>query len=75
MATKNLRTPSPLALNVIAKRKAKGLTRTQLAGLAGIQENTLGKLERGDILAPNLDTIASLARALGCTIDELRGTL
>lgn len=48
------------------------MTIEQLAEKAGITENFLGKVERGDSM-PSLLTIDSIATALNVSIDYLKG--
>lgn len=54
-------------------RRAKGLTQTRLAEMAGINRETLGKIENTLTPAPNLETMLRLAYALGMTPAELFG--
>ena len=50
-------------------RKQKGLTQMQLANIASISRVTLGKLERGEIVAITLSTFDLILNALGYEID------
>lgn len=52
-------------------RRAKGLTQTRLAEMAGINRETLGKIENTLTPAPNLETMLKLAYVLGMTPEEL----
>ncbi len=52
-----------------ARKRAK-LTQVQLAKRARIEQSTLSKIERG-ANAPRSTTIASIAKACGCTADKL----
>ena len=54
------------------ERKKQLLTIEQLAEKAGITENFLGKIERGDGI-PSLPTIDNIACALHVGIDFLKG--
>lgn len=56
-------------------RKEKGLTQTQLAELAGTQQNRLGEYERGDRPIENMTVgqAKKIADALGVKIDDLIG--
>jgi len=58
--------------NVRQERKKQMLTIEQLAEKAGITDNFLGKIERGDSM-PSLSTMDSIACALGVGIDYLNG--
>lgn len=51
-------------------RKAKGYTQGELAYMCGLRDDTVSQYERG-VRFPNGKTLSKLARALGCTIDEL----
>ena len=53
-----------LALQVFELRKARGMTRRQLAAKAGMQQAEIRRIEAGDS-NPTLSTIAILADALG----------
>ena len=59
---------SPSALT--EARKAKGLTRNQLAQLAKVGHQTVARLERGEY-APRSATFVALANALGLSISDL----
>lgn len=61
-----------LGENIRKERKRQLLTIEKLAELAGITENFLGKIERGDSI-PSLPTMDSIARALNVGIDYLSG--
>ena len=58
------------AANLIRRRKAAGLTQTQLAERAGVTQAHISKLERGE-WEPRLNTIVTLAKALGVKMAEL----
>lgn len=51
-------------------REARGMPRLDLAIKAGLNVNTVYKLERG-VATPKLDTLQRLARALGVRPEEL----
>jgi len=53
-------------------RGAAGLTHYRLAGLAGISQTELARMERGR-REPKLATLCRLCDALGCSMDELTG--
>lgn len=61
-----------LGENIRKERKRQLLTIEKLAELAGITENFLGKIERGDSV-PSLPTMDSIARALNVGFDYLIG--
>ena len=61
-----------IGANIRIERKKQLLTIEQLAERAGITDNFLGKIERGEGM-PSLETIDSIACALGVGIDLLKG--
>ncbi|WP_370412939.1 helix-turn-helix domain-containing protein [Streptomyces fradiae] len=63
--------PGPGA-NIAVLRKARGWGQDRLAAAAGISTSLLGKIERGE-RALSQGVGASLAHALGITLDELLG--
>jgi transcriptional regulator with XRE-family HTH domain len=58
---------------VITARGHQGWTRRELATRAGLHEQHLAKVERGDRHRIEADTILKLADALGCSTDYLLG--
>ena len=61
-----------ICYNIRKERKRQLLTMEQLAEKAGISDNFLGKIERGEGM-PSLPTIDSIACALDVSIDFLKG--
>lgn len=59
--------------NIRKERKRQMLTIEQLAERAGITDNFLGKIERGNGM-PSLPTIDSIACSLHVSIDFLKGS-
>jgi DNA-binding XRE family transcriptional regulator len=55
---------------VAAWRKHRGLTQLELAGAAGIDRAYLANLERG-AKSGSAETLAKIARALGCLVEDL----
>lgn len=53
------------------RREACGLTQDELSDRAGLAYSTLAKIERGVVKNPSVFTIAALANALSCSIEEL----
>lgn len=51
-------------------RKARQLTKSDVAHLSGLDRGYVGSLERG-VRNPSLDTIARIARALNVSIAQL----
>ncbi|HEX8347431.1 MAG TPA: helix-turn-helix transcriptional regulator [Actinoplanes sp.] len=56
-----------------ARRQARGLSLRVVAGLAGIDYSTLGRIERGENPANNRFILADIARALKCPVEYLTG--
>jgi transcriptional regulator with XRE-family HTH domain len=63
--------PMPFKDRLRALRKEAGLTQMGLATAAGITLSAVTQMEAGKIGNPRLDTLKALARALGCTLDDL----
>ena len=55
------------------RRTAAGLTQRELARRAGIHSMTVTQLERCPERQPKAATLLALAKALGCTAEELSG--
>ncbi|GAA3944304.1 helix-turn-helix transcriptional regulator [Microbacterium soli] len=66
--------PHELGLPTGARRRASGLRREELAGLAGISVDYLTRLEQGRAQGPSDQVVAALARALRLS-DRERGLL
>ncbi|MGB8407309.1 MAG: helix-turn-helix transcriptional regulator [Mycobacterium sp.] len=56
--------PSAVGVPVGSRRRAAGLRREELAGLAGISVDYLTRLEQGRATSPSVQVVESLARAL-----------
>jgi transcriptional regulator with XRE-family HTH domain len=52
-------------------RKAAGLSQMELARVSGLSLSIITQLEQGRADDPKLSTLKALARALGCTLDDL----
>lgn len=59
-----------LGERIVKRRKARGWTQGELARLAGLRSDRLSRLER-ESHQPNVRELASLAEALGTSIDDL----
>lgn len=57
-------TPEAVGLRVGGRRRAAGLRREELAGLAGISADYLTRLEQGRATSPSVQVIEALARSL-----------
>jgi transcriptional regulator with XRE-family HTH domain len=62
-----------LASNIKKYRQKAGLSQDQLARKAGIPYSTYLKIESGYTPNPSIQAVASIAEALGVSIDELVG--
>jgi transcriptional regulator with XRE-family HTH domain len=62
--------PEEVGLPTLAQRRAPGLRREELAGLAGVSVDYLVRLEQGRAFNPSPQVLASLARALRLTDSE-----
>ncbi len=63
-----MRLGSVVARNLRLLRQASGLTQEQLAALANLDRNCIGKLEREEN-SPTVDTLESLALALQIDVE------
>jgi transcriptional regulator with XRE-family HTH domain len=54
-----------------ARRESKGWTQRQLAVASGTDQTYISTLECRDDVAARVDTLARIAQALGCRIDDL----
>lgn len=55
---------------IAGRRKAKGLTQSQLAEQMGIEKETVSRMETGHI-SPTLGRLAQLAKLLDCEVSDL----
>jgi transcriptional regulator with XRE-family HTH domain len=62
--------PGTVGLPAGGRRRATGLRREELAGLAGISADYLTRLEQGRATSPSVQVVESLARALRLTDPE-----
>ena len=60
-----------LGESIQQRREECGLTQDELSDRAGLAYSTLAKIERGAVKNPSVFTVASLATALGCSVEEL----
>ena len=67
-------TPETVGLPTGRRRRATGLRREELAGLAGVSADYLTRLEQGRATSPSAQVVESLARALRLS-DAERGLL
>lgn len=52
-------------------RRKRRLSQVQLARLSGIPQAMISNIESGNTRSPRVDTLAKLALALKCTVDDL----
>lgn len=52
-------------------RKEKGISLDELCERSGVPKGTLSKITAGITNNPTLETVRSIANALGCTLDDL----
>ena len=58
---------------IVELRDAKGWTNQRLSEESGVPLSTVIRICNGQTDNPNIKTMEDLARALGCTLDELTG--
>lgn len=59
-----------ISANVRSFRKKSGLTQAELSAKTGVGTSMLCQIEKGTKV-PSLGTALEIAKALGCTVDEL----
>ncbi len=64
--------PDSFGARLVAFRKTRGLSLSELAAHAGLSKGHLSEIEHGKHL-PSVTTAAWLAVALGCSLDDLSG--
>ena len=57
-------------MNIKKIREKKDITQQELATVLGVGQSTVAMWETGKSL-PRVETLKAIAKALGCTIDEL----
>ncbi len=60
-----------VALGAVLRRARGARTVRDVAGAAGVAEETVRKIERGAVPTPALFTVAAIAQVLGLPLDEL----
>lgn len=56
------------------ERESRGLTQYQLAQSAESEPSYIGRLERGEIDNPGLESVVKILNVLGIKLDEIIGT-
>ena len=54
-----------------AIRETRGLTQSELSKLSGVPQGVISYIESGKTRTPRIDTLQAVAKALGCSIEEL----
>ena len=57
----------PIARQVIELREKRGLTQLELAGITGIRQSQISRIERG-VVAPTTTTLVKIGNALGADL-------
>lgn len=57
-------------MNIKERREAIHMTQAELAKMVGVEPSTMCLYESGK-RSPKIDTAFKIAKALGCTVDEL----
>lgn len=57
-------------LSIAEERRRQKMTQVALARAAHVSQPSLSDIENGRVV-PRVDTVQRIARALGCTVDEL----
>lgn len=59
-----------MQLFIEERRKAKGWSKSKLADVSGVARSYITELEQGKYI-PTVYTLSKIAKALGCSMDEL----
>ena len=70
LKAKDKKMAKSLGVLIAARRKSIGLTQGKLAEQIGIEQESMSRIETGDI-TPSLSRLISLADALDCSIETL----
>jgi transcriptional regulator with XRE-family HTH domain len=62
-----------LGERVAKLRRERKLSQQELAKRVGVHQSFISKMESGEQINPNAETLKRLARTLGCTSDYLIG--
>lgn len=55
------------------KRTEKGMSQVALSRLSGVKQSVISDIENGKTRNPGIETVLSLAKALGCSLNDLLG--
>ncbi len=53
------------------KRTEKGMSQIALSRLSGVKQSVISDIENGKTRNPGIETVLSLAKALGCSLNDL----
>ena len=53
------------------KRTEKGMSQVALSRLSGVKQSVISDIENGKTRNPGIETVLSLAKALGCSLNDL----
>ncbi len=59
-----------ICIKVQLERQKRKLSQEQLAIIAGLNRNTIGKLERGEV-SPSIDTLEKIAKVFSMSFNDL----
>jgi putative transcriptional regulator len=63
--------PKPLGSAIRDRRIAAGLTQDDMERRTGYDQGFISRIERNKVRAPSIEVVAAIARALGCSMDDL----
>jgi len=63
--------PKPLGSAIKDRRIAAGLTQDDMEKRTGYDQGFISRIERSKVRAPSIEVVAAIARALGCSMDDL----
>ena len=53
------------------EREKKGISQQELARRSGVLQQTISKIEKGETTNPGVETLNTLAIAMGCTLGDV----
>lgn len=58
-------------MNIKERREALGISQNELARRSGVKQATISDIENEKTTQPWIGTLAKIAAALGCTVEDL----
>lgn len=52
-------------------RESLGISQQELARRSGVLQQTISKIEKGETVNPGVETLNTLARAMGCELGDV----